>query len=178
MMLFLLLLLLSYRPLWTPYMGRSEVLFHTRSPLIPRGPTAYLLRPAVPGGIAAFPLSRLCMIELRVVFLEIRTEIHTADSGRSPKFSPPVRISAPWRARGLQTPHEVPPFQGYSMCVPPRTFTLGVSPWVKGYFHTWSRHNSRYTMSRAPLRDPTGCRSILSGHTHFGVRHGPGDLYT
>ena len=54
-------------------------MFHTRSPLTPRGPTAQLLRPAVPGGSAAFPLSRLCMIELRVRFLGTRTKIHTAD---------------------------------------------------------------------------------------------------
>ena len=52
-------------------------------PLTPRGPTSHILRPAVPGGSAAFPLSRLCVIELRVRFLEIRTKINAADSGRS-----------------------------------------------------------------------------------------------
>ena len=35
-------------------------------PLTPKDPTSHLLRPAVPGEIAAFPLSRLCTIELRV----------------------------------------------------------------------------------------------------------------
>ena len=58
-------------------------MFHTHTPLTPRGPTAQLLRPAVPRGSATFPLSCLCVIELRVRFLGTRTKIHAADLGRS-----------------------------------------------------------------------------------------------
>ena len=48
-------------------------------PLTPRIPRHRAARPAVPGGIAAFPLSCLCVTELRVRFLGTRTKIHAAD---------------------------------------------------------------------------------------------------
>ena len=56
-------------------------MFHPHPHLHPGIPRHTNGKPAVPGGGAALPLSRLGVIELRVRFLGIRTKIHTADSG-------------------------------------------------------------------------------------------------
>ena len=68
-----------------------------------------------------------------------------------------------WRARGLQTPQEVPPFQGYSVVTPNRHFCQ------PGSSSHRSRPNSRYTMSRASFGAPPAaalsCRAIpISGY--------------
>ena len=87
-------------------------------------------------------------------------------------FSPPGRISVPLTGKGLSDSPGGAPFSG--------VFRYGAKPALlpAGGLATSVTSQSPIYLEQGLFRGPTGCRSILSGHTHFGVRHGPGVLYT
>ena len=142
-------------------------------PEVPRHRSA---RPAVPGGIAAFPLSCLCVTELRVRFLGTRTKIHAADTPEF-AFAPPsehtripsvhhtlirgfsfrghmsrilvTRIHQLNAGKALELPSgAVPSYVSYPPTSQPRTQRLPLASQKKGQFG-WD-----LIRSPAPSQDP------------------------